>query len=264
MPVPRAFTPASIASIARLLSPPPRQPLPPHTAADPRSGACPRDAAVLVPLVNVGGIAHVLMEVRAGGLRVHAGEASFPGGKVDPTDSSLAHTALRETHEELGLDPACVDVLGALGAPEYSLGNRTRVWAFVGFVRGPDTDANEFPLSILRPSAAEVAAVLPLPLAALTDAARLTTHYFRLDPARPYHKIRAGDYAVPVAAWSGRRGAGLGRPTGALDVNAHAHAYGGPPIDPLLEVWGLSGWFLSQLAARLGWLAPPPLYVPDD
>jgi hypothetical protein len=47
------------------------------------------------------------------------------------TDESLVHTALRETQEELALDPERVEVLGALDSPEYSLGNRSRVWPIV-------------------------------------------------------------------------------------------------------------------------------------
>jgi len=55
---------------------------------------------------------------------------SFPGGKVDSTDASFLSTALRETHEEVGVSPRQVEVLGKLGPPELS-GGGIRVWPYV-------------------------------------------------------------------------------------------------------------------------------------
>ncbi len=82
---------------------------------DPRSVLRPdaRDAAILVPLLFApeGVCTYVL--VRASGLRDHAGEVSFPGGRQD-ADEDLVGTALREAHEEIGLDPGLVEIVAEL------------------------------------------------------------------------------------------------------------------------------------------------------
>ena len=65
------------------------------------------DAAVLVPLfLNADGEPSVVLTRRREDLRRHPGEISFPGGRQDPEDTNLSATALREAHEEIGLDPA--------------------------------------------------------------------------------------------------------------------------------------------------------------
>ncbi len=70
-------------------------------------------AAVLVPLFDFEGATHVLLTRRRADLRRHAGQVSFPGGRIEPGEESLT-AALREAEEEIGLDPARVDVLGRL------------------------------------------------------------------------------------------------------------------------------------------------------
>ena len=103
-------------------------------------------AAVLVPLCNLNGNPGLLLEVR-GKLRAHSGEVrcvfsrfpfveshsrrtSFPGGKVDPTDESMLHAALREAKDEVGIDAEKIEVLGRLGPPTRSLSG-LRVWPYV-------------------------------------------------------------------------------------------------------------------------------------
>jgi 8-oxo-dGTP pyrophosphatase MutT (NUDIX family) len=71
-------------------------------------------AAVLVPLFESEGEVRVWLARRPTTMRSHAGQVAFPGGKVDAADASLLDTALRETHEELGIAPERVSVLGAL------------------------------------------------------------------------------------------------------------------------------------------------------
>ena len=71
-------------------------------------------AAVLIPLFERDGEAHVWLVRRPETMRSHGGQVAFPGGKSDPADDSLRATALREAEEELGIPVASVDVLGAL------------------------------------------------------------------------------------------------------------------------------------------------------
>jgi 8-oxo-dGTP pyrophosphatase MutT (NUDIX family) len=75
-----------------------------------------REAAVLVPVYfHPDGEAHVLMTRRRNDLRLHPGQISWPGGRIDPGDADSLAAALREAHEEIGLDPDHVEVVGRLG-----------------------------------------------------------------------------------------------------------------------------------------------------
>lgn len=71
-------------------------------------------AAVLVGLVDHPGDPALLLTVRAHDLRAHAGQIAFPGGRMEPGDCSPAEAALREAHEEVGLDPGSATILGYL------------------------------------------------------------------------------------------------------------------------------------------------------
>ncbi|TQE91058.1 CoA pyrophosphatase [Ureibacillus sp. FSL K6-8385] len=71
-------------------------------------------SAVLLPIVQVNGEWHILFEVRSFSLRKQPGDISFPGGRVDETDESPLEAALRETHEELGIDRRKIHVIGEL------------------------------------------------------------------------------------------------------------------------------------------------------
>jgi 8-oxo-dGTP pyrophosphatase MutT (NUDIX family) len=116
------------------------------------------DAAVLVALaVEDGELIAVLTERRAD-LRRHAGEISFPGGRRDEGDVDLVATALREAHEEIGLPPEAVEVIGAL-QPTPTIATGYAVYPFVGLIEPGQT---------WKLSPREVAEVLELPLAALS------------------------------------------------------------------------------------------------
>jgi 8-oxo-dGTP pyrophosphatase MutT (NUDIX family) len=88
-----------------------------------------RLAAVLVPLIE-GPEPALIFTVRAAGLSRHAGEISFPGGIVDPGEPTI-EAALREAHEEIGLDPSLPEVLGAL-PPVHTHVSGILVVPFVG------------------------------------------------------------------------------------------------------------------------------------
>ena len=76
-----------------------------------------RDAAVLVPVVDTGAEARVILTRRTTRLRSHSGQIAFPGGAVDPEDGSPEAAALREAREEIGLEPGLVEPIGRL--PQY-------------------------------------------------------------------------------------------------------------------------------------------------
>lgn len=88
-------------------------------------------AAVLLPLFRDPAGALRLVLVVRGDRGRHGGQLGLPGGKPEPGDATLLETALRETEEEIGLDPAAVEVLGAL-APVVTRTTGYRVFGFLG------------------------------------------------------------------------------------------------------------------------------------
>jgi len=86
----------------------------PQSGPPPKEPVAPRTAAVLVLLTDGPSGVQVLLTERAAGLRSYPGRLSFPGGSRDPADADPAGTALREAHEEIGLDQASVRILGSL------------------------------------------------------------------------------------------------------------------------------------------------------
>ena len=116
------------------------------------------DAAVLVPLyVDERGEPHAVLTRRRDDLRRHAGEISFPGGRQDDDETDLRVTALREAHEEIGLDPDGVELVGAL-QPTPTIATNYAVYPFVGLIEPGQTWV---------PSEREVAEVLELSLSDL-------------------------------------------------------------------------------------------------
>lgn len=115
------------------------------------------EAGVLVPLYPEAGDLHAVFTRRRDDLRRHPGEISFPGGRRDATDPDLLATALREAHEEIGLPPEAVEVVGAL-QPTPTIATGYAVYPFVGVI------ASGLAWTL---SAQEVAEVIELPLTAL-------------------------------------------------------------------------------------------------
>ena len=108
-----------------------------------------KSAAVLIALVNnsddmnSSGL-QVLLTKRASHLKHHPSQISFPGGKVEPTDKNLTHTALREAQEEIGLSPEAVTIIGQL--PNYEVISGYQVTPIVAIIDSPQyyqKDANE-------------------------------------------------------------------------------------------------------------------------
>ena len=89
-------------------------------------------SAVLIPLVQVDGQWHILFEVRSFTMRKQPGDISFPGGRIDSTDPDPLAAALRETHEELGVDPKTVTNLRKLSP--YVASPTFVVYPFVGVI----------------------------------------------------------------------------------------------------------------------------------
>jgi len=87
----------------------------PHAMREQLGGPL-KPAGVLVPIMQRASGLSVLLTQRAPDLKHHAGQASFPGGRMEPHDADVRATALRETHEEVGIDPGHVDVIGYLRA----------------------------------------------------------------------------------------------------------------------------------------------------
>jgi 8-oxo-dGTP pyrophosphatase MutT (NUDIX family) len=137
-------------------------------------------AGVLAPLYEREGELWAVFIRRRHDLRLHAGQISFPGGRHEHGDADLAHTALREAHEEIGLDPAAVTLLGAL-APTPTLSSDIAIYPVVGLIVRPAAWA---------PAAAEVDAVLEAPLRALAATHRIET------VERPAGRVSTDAYTI--------------------------------------------------------------------
>lgn len=142
-------------------------------------------SAVLIPLVEKDGEWHVLFEVRAFTMRKQPGDISFPGGKIDETDASPLAAALRETHEELGIDPQSIQLMGHLSpfvtSPSFV------VYPFIGIIK--ETEINHF-------NRDEVEELFMVPLNWLMTHEPYV-HYVPVEPKPPadfpYDKIANGE-----------------------------------------------------------------------
>ncbi|MEM7285301.1 MAG: CoA pyrophosphatase [Actinomycetota bacterium] len=129
----------------------------PGRVVGPGPGPDNRRSAVLVPLYEVGGEAHVVLTRRSANLRSHTHEVSFPGGRIDPEDVDEWDTALREAEEEVALDRSLPERVGELDS-FVTGGSMTYVTPLVG--RLPERPE-------LSPSEAEVERILHVPLGEL-------------------------------------------------------------------------------------------------
>jgi 8-oxo-dGTP pyrophosphatase MutT (NUDIX family) len=121
-----------------------------------------RPSAVLAALYDdADGLATVVLTRRSAHLRSHRGEVSFPGGGAEPGDADLVATAIREANEEVGLDPAAVEIIGEIDHLQ-TVTSRSYIVPFVGALTGRPE---------LAASPDEVAAILHVSLAELLDPA---------------------------------------------------------------------------------------------
>ena len=143
-------------------------------------------AAVLFPIVLRDNEHTVLLTQRTAHLKDHAGQISFPGGRVEAEDLSPIHTALRETEEEIGLARDRIEVLGFL--PEYLTGTGFRVTPVVALVNPP------FELAL---DPFEVAEAFEVPLEFLLDPANHKRHSLHYRGAlRHFFAMPYGDYFI--------------------------------------------------------------------
>lgn len=121
-------------------------------------------AAVLLPLLTLDGKLHIVLTKRSNRVQSHKGEISFPGGSSEKGDSDLWVTALRESHEEIGLQPLDVQLIGRLD--DIITISSFHVTAYVGEIKPQGY--------VWTPQEHEVAEVLQVPIDHLLDAANHT------------------------------------------------------------------------------------------
>lgn len=117
------------------------------------SGRKLRPAGVLAPIIETDRGLSLLLTKRAAALKHHPGQIAFPGGKQDEGDADVIAAALREAHEEIGLPPECVDVLGTL--PSHETVTSFHITPVIGFVKKP---------FVIVPEPGEVDEVFSVPL----------------------------------------------------------------------------------------------------
>jgi 8-oxo-dGTP pyrophosphatase MutT (NUDIX family) len=123
-----------------------------------QSGIKFKDAAVLVPIVDYGSEARVILTQRTVKLRKHSGQIAFPGGGIDDEDKTPEAAALREAYEEIGLEPRFVETIGRM--PQYLTGTAFRITPVLSIVK---------PGFSLQPNPDEVDEIFEVPLSFLMD-----------------------------------------------------------------------------------------------
>ena len=145
-----------------------------------------RPAGVLAPVIIRDGVAELILTKRSSALKHHPGQIAFPGGKLDENDDDIVAAALREAHEEIGLPPNLVDVLGTLPTHETVTG--FQVTPVIGFVR------EEF---VITAEPGEVEEVFFVPLSHVLKEANFSVQSRRWrGQMRSYYAVPYGPYYI--------------------------------------------------------------------
>ena len=148
------------------------------------AGRALRAAGVLLPIYLDGDELRLILTKRSSALKHHPGQIAFPGGKVDEGDADVTAAALREAHEEIGLAPENVEVLGTL--PGHETVTSFAVTPVLGRIRAAFDPT---------PEAGEVAEVFTVPLSHVTEIANFSVQYRRWRGQRRYY------YTVPYGPY---------------------------------------------------------------
>lgn len=159
-----------------------------------------RPAGVLAPVIRRDEVYHLILTKRSSALKHHPGQIAFPGGKQDETDTDVVATALREAHEEIGLPPRTVEVLGTL--PQHETVTGFQMTPVIGLVTAPFDVVAE---------PGEVEEVFSVPLEHVLDTAKYGVQSRRWrGQTRAYFAVPFGPYYIWGAtarilrAWSDR------------------------------------------------------------
>lgn len=143
-------------------------------------------AAVLVPLIQIRGETSILLTRRTAHLTAHAGQISFPGGRIEPEDPTPADGALREAEEEIGLPRDQVELIGRLDT--YITRTGFEVTPVIGLISGPVS---------LKPDPFEVAEVFDVPLSFVIDPRNRERRSREFKGAvREFWAISYGEYVI--------------------------------------------------------------------
>lgn len=156
-----------------------------HQGGWPRADAPLKPAAVLIPIVDRPEGLTILLTRRSDKLADHAGQVSFPGGRIEPDDIDPEHAALREASEEIGLDPEHVQIIGRLATYETVTG--FQITPVIGLVAPPFE---------LVADPVEVADIFEVPLAFILDPANHERHHRDTSIGRRYF------YKLPYQDWN--------------------------------------------------------------
>lgn len=144
-----------------------------------------RPASVLAPIQHRPDGDHLILTKRSEHLSSHSGQVAFPGGRVDPEDASAEAAALREAHEEIGIDPGHVRIVGQLD--QVVAGYNFLVTPFVGVIPYP----YEFRLDPM-----ETAAVFSVPVAALVSQGSMSTDARLSRRREPIYHFQYGEWDI--------------------------------------------------------------------